>query len=52
MSLYSRICLVVSVDDSMSHDEYYQCLFDEMNTKMPENTRKMLERMTIVTTLP
>jgi hypothetical protein len=44
LSLYSRICLAVSVD-SENHDEYYQRLFDEMKTKMPENTKKMLEIM-------
>jgi hypothetical protein len=44
MSLHSRVCLAVGVD-SVSHEEYYQRLFNEMKTEMPGNTRKMLERM-------
>jgi hypothetical protein len=44
MSLSSCICLAASVD-SVSHEEYYQRLFNEMKTEMPENTRKMLVRM-------
>jgi hypothetical protein len=44
MSLSSRVCLAVGLD-SVRHKEYYQRFFDETKSDMPENTRRMLVKM-------
>jgi hypothetical protein len=44
MSLSSRVCLAVGLD-SVSHEEYYQRLFNETKSDMPENKRRMLAKM-------